>query len=129
MIVDGDVNVSEIELDLPESNNNHWFRKTLNVVTSSTAIAVLYTIVLGLLTIYYQKKSGKRYRVGVISLILTGLVFLSSFLVAAIFNPWAGIALGIIAFGMLPCSIIALVIGFQLGNMQNPRNKIESIHC
>ena len=109
--------IREIKLDLPESNNNHWFRKTLSVVTSSTAIAVLYTLLLGFLTLYYQKKSGKRYRVGIISLILTGLIFLSSILIATMSNPWAGIAIGMIAFGMLPCSIIALVIGFIAGKL------------
>ena len=103
--------VNEVNMDLPESTNSQWVRKTLNVLTSSIAIAVLYTVLLSLLTIYFYKKSGKPYRTGIFSILLAVAVFISSFVVAALTNPWAGIAISILAIGMLPSSVIALLVG------------------
>ncbi|MCA0173962.1 DUF5050 domain-containing protein [Bacillus sp. RAR_GA_16] len=110
--------VKEVSMDLPGSTNSQWVRKTLNVVTSSIAIAVYYTVLLSLLTIYYYKKSGKRYRTGLVSILLAVAVFLSSILVAMLSDPWAGIALGILAVGMLPSSVIALLVGLIIGRLE-----------
>ena len=107
--------VNEVSMDLPGSTNSQWFRKTLNVLTSSIAIAVLYTVLLCLLTIYSYKKAGKQYRTGVISILLAVAVFISSIVVAMLSDPWAGLALGILAVGMLPSSVIALLVGLVIG--------------
>lgn len=106
--------VNEVSMDLPGSTNSQWFRKTLNVLTNSVAMAILYTILLCLLTIYFSKKLGKPYRTGIISILLAGGIFISSVIVAMLSDPWFGLALGILAVGMLPSSAIALIVGFMI---------------
>ncbi|MFP3488594.1 hypothetical protein R0K20_13370, partial [Staphylococcus sp. SIMBA_130] len=79
-----------ISMDLPESTNSQWLRESLNIFTSSTAIAILYTVLLCLVTLYSYNKSGKQYRTGLISLLLAVAVFISSFIFAMVTNPWVG---------------------------------------
>ncbi len=104
-----------ITMDLPESTNGKWLRESLNIFTSSTAIAILYTVLLCLITLYSYNKSGKQYRTGLISLLLAVAVFISSFIFGMVTNPWVGIAVSILAIGMVPSSLIALIVGFLVG--------------
>ncbi|WP_166000568.1 DUF5050 domain-containing protein [Bacillus sp. Cs-700] len=104
-----------ITMDLPESTNGKWLRESLNIFTSSTAIAILYTVLLCLITLYSYKKSGKQYRTGLISLLLAVAVFISSFIFGILSNPWVGIAISIVAIGMVPSSLLALLVGFLIG--------------
>jgi Tol biopolymer transport system component len=113
-----DINTKEmnnVTLDLPESTNSHRLREALNIFTSSTVIAILYTVLLCLVTLYSYKKSGKQYRTGLISLLLAVAVFISSFIFGMLTNPWVGIAVSIVAIGMVPSSLIALIVGFLIG--------------
>ncbi|WP_273833906.1 DUF5050 domain-containing protein [Guptibacillus sedimenti] len=112
-----DFNTNEMDnitMDLPESTNSHWLREALNIFTSSTAIAILYTVLLCLVTLYSYKKYGKPYRTGLISLLLAVAVFISSFILGIMTNPWVGIAISIVAIGMVPGSLIALIVGFLI---------------
>ncbi|MCA0993336.1 DUF5050 domain-containing protein [Guptibacillus hwajinpoensis] len=106
--------MNNVTMDLPESTNSHWLREALNILTSSTTIAILYTVLLCLVTLYFFKKSGKPYRTGLISLLLAVAVFMSSFIFGMLTNPWVGIAISIVAIGMVPSSLIALLIGFLI---------------
>ncbi|MFP3338833.1 hypothetical protein R0J91_12680, partial [Micrococcus sp. SIMBA_131] len=52
---------------------------------------------------------------GLFSLLLAVAVFISSFIFAMVTNPWVGIAISIVAIGMVPSSLIALLVGFLIG--------------
>ena len=96
--------------------SSHWFMKTIDTFANSVTVAVLYVILLGLfstyLSFYHSKK--KSYLPATVSLAITVLVFISSFVVAFVVDPWYGIGLGMLAAALLGCTLVAFGYAFAL---------------
>jgi hypothetical protein len=109
-----------IDLDLPTSEENHWFIKTIDFLLSDIAIAVYYVLLLGGVTVYLQRNSGKVFLPSYISIGLAVLIFISSFVIGAITNPWFGIGLAMVAITVFICSILLLVFAFIVKRIVKP---------
>ncbi|MGG3801323.1 TolB family protein [Metabacillus fastidiosus] len=108
-----DHKIKTVPLKIKSEEKNLFFIKTLDLILSNTyTIAGLYLLLLGLLTVYFHKRSRKAFLPGIISISLAILAFISSFIVSAITNPWIGIAIGMIALALFICSIIILAFAF-----------------
>ncbi|MED4533330.1 hypothetical protein [Metabacillus fastidiosus] len=105
--------IKTVPLKIKHEEKNLWFIKSLDRILNNTyTITGLYVLLLGLLTVYFHKRSRKAFLPGIISISLAILTFLSSFIVSAITNPWIGIAIGMIASALFICSIIILAFAF-----------------
>ncbi|KKI89615.1 hypothetical protein WQ54_24995 [Bacillus sp. SA1-12] len=104
--VNGEEEPIEIDLNLPASTENHFVMKTMDFLFSDLAIAVYYVLLLGACTVYLHRHSGKVFMPSYLSLSLAILIFISSFVVAAITNPWYGIGLSMIACCVFFCSLL-----------------------
>jgi Tol biopolymer transport system component len=109
-----------IDLELPTSEENNWFIKTIDFVLSDIAIAVYYVLLLGGVTVYLQRNSGKVFLPSYISIGLAVLIFISSFVISAITNPWFGIALAMVALTVFICSLILLAFAFIVKRIVKP---------
>jgi hypothetical protein len=109
-----------IDLELPTSEENNWFIKTIDFVLSDIAIAVYYVLLLGGVTVYLQRNSGKVFLPSYISIGLAVLIFISSFVISAITNPWFGIALAMVALAVFICSLILLAFAFIVKRIVKP---------
>lgn len=107
-----------IELALSTQVSGHWLIKGVNKLVNGNTIAVLYVVLLSLLTSYlHQFHSKRKSKIPAIaSLFLTGFVLISSGIVAVMVDPWYGIGLGMIAVYLLGCTILVfayvLVLNF-----------------
>ncbi|CAM3866432.1 TolB family protein [Mesobacillus zeae] len=101
---------AEIGLDLPKSIRSNIIMKAIDYSVNDWTVGLLYTALLCLST--YYLRHGKVYRPGLISLGLSLLTFASSFIIAAKYDPWAGIAVGGLAVAVFICSILALIFAF-----------------
>lgn len=108
--------VDTIEMALSPPESSPWLLKSIDTFVNGSTVAVLYVILLGLfstyLSFYYSKR--KAYVPAIISLILTVLVFISSFVVAMMVDPWYGIGLGMLAAALLGCTLIIFGYAFVL---------------
>ncbi|MBO1512736.1 DUF5050 domain-containing protein [Metabacillus bambusae] len=109
-----------IDLELPASEENHWFIKTVDFLLSDAAIAVYYVLFLGGITVYLQRNSGKVFLPAYISIGLAVLIFISSFVIGAMTNPWFGIGLAMVAITVFICSILLLVFAFIVKRIVKP---------
>ncbi|MGG3804123.1 hypothetical protein [Metabacillus fastidiosus] len=108
-----DHKIKTVPLKIENEEKNLLFIKTLDRILSNTyTISGLYLLLLGLLTVYFHKRSGKAFLPGIISISIAILAFISSFIVSAITNPWIGIAIAMIALVLFICSIIILAFAF-----------------
>jgi Tol biopolymer transport system component len=103
--------VTEIHLDLPAAKSDNLVMKTINSAVNSWTIAILYALLLILSTL--QMAAEKIFLPTLISLGIALLAIAASFVVAAAVDPWAGIAIGMVAAGMLGCTIVSFL--FALG--------------
>jgi len=104
--------LSTIELDVPESGGVDWLKRKLDQAVNIYTIAGLYTILLGLITVYFHSKAKRIYLPVIVSLVLAVTIFIGSFVVAAMGKPWMGIGFGMLAVGIFVCSLIVLVFAF-----------------
>lgn len=106
-----------VELDLPDSEASHWLSKTMDTFANGNTMAILYVVLLGLISTYlafFHSKRKRRYIPAIASLLLAVLVFISSFIVAFVVNPWYGIGLGMLAAALFGCTLIVFVYVFTL---------------
>lgn len=110
----GTGDLQPVELALSTQVSSHWFIKGINQLVNGITIAVLYIIMIGLLITYLQQYYSKRksYVPAIVSLFLTVIGFISSFMVTYMVDPWFGIGLGMLATGLLGCT--AIVFGYAL---------------
>ena len=108
--------IDAIEIDLSHPKSNHRLLKTIDIFANGSTVAVLYVILLGLfstyLSFFYSKR--KAYIPAIVSLVLTVLGFISSFVVAMIVDPWYGIGLGMLTAALLVCTLIIFGYTFAL---------------
>ncbi|MEC2075051.1 hypothetical protein [Metabacillus fastidiosus] len=108
-----DHKIKRVPLKIENEEKNLFFIKILDRILSNTfTITGLYVLLLGLLTVYFHRRSRKTFLPGIISISLAILAFISSFIVSTITNPWIGIAIGMIALALFICSIIILAFAF-----------------
>ncbi|GIN21236.1 TolB family protein [Siminovitchia fordii] len=99
-----------VKLDTPQSKGGNRFIQMLNHTVNSLTLAILYMLLLSLLSVYlHYYYPGKMYLPVTVSLAIGILAFISSFAVAAMVNPWYGIGLGMLAAGILGCSFIVVL--------------------
>lgn len=119
--------IRPLQLDLPETSNG--FRPSVIVYwfTNPLTITGLYLLLFGLLTSYSQLMWNKVYLPAKISAILTGMVVAGSF-AAAVFNPWAAIALFTLAAGLAGCTIIIFFFAYSYRRIEksSKRNPQET---
>lgn len=114
--------LQRIRLAMPKGGTDHWFIGMLDRLVNGITMAVLYTILVGLLTTYqFLYRTNKRYAPVLISLILAVIVFISSIVVAISVNPWYGIGIGSVAAVMAGCTIIVFIYAFVLNRLGKRR--------
>ncbi|MFD1065124.1 TolB family protein [Oceanobacillus locisalsi] len=101
--------IEPIELDAPQPTDNHLFMQLLDRAVNSLTLAILYTFMMSLLSVYLLHYAGRAYLASIISFSVAIIVLAVSFAVAAIGDPWFGIGLGMLAVGIFGCSIIVLL--------------------
>ncbi|WP_226641436.1 TolB family protein [Mesobacillus subterraneus] len=104
--------VKEVTLEMPELEASNFVMKALDYSINSWSVGLMYTVLLILITIYVVP--GKVYLPSFISLSIVMLAIVASFAVAAMVDPWAGIGVGMLAFGLLVCTIIAFLFALAL---------------
>ncbi|GAB3055617.1 TolB family protein [Virgibacillus ainsalahensis] len=109
--------LATVDLDVPEAQGGSDFTKLLDQVVNSYTIATLYILLLGLVTMFLHFNKKKTYLPSIVSLSVAVIVFISSFVVAGLGNPWAGIGIGMLAAALFICSLIVLVFAFILKRM------------
>jgi dipeptidyl aminopeptidase/acylaminoacyl peptidase len=117
--------IQEIELSIPHQKTNHWLMKSMDTFANASTVAVFYVVFIGLLStyLYFYHSKRKSYLPAIISLSLSVLIFVSSFVVSYITdNPWNGIALGMLAAAAFGCTFIVFLYTFIL-NFFGKRNK------
>ncbi|WP_368658169.1 hypothetical protein AB3Z07_25515 [Metabacillus halosaccharovorans] len=110
--LEGDVKPELIELDLPGSSETYIIPKTIEFLLSEQAIAVYYVLFFVGLILVAKRRSGKVYLPSLISLALSVLTFVGSFVVGFLTNPWYGIGLSIVAITMFVCSLFLIVVSY-----------------
>jgi len=103
-----------VELDLPASSENNFIPKTIEFLLSEKAIAVYYVLFFVGLILVALRKSGKVYLPSFVSLGLSALFFVGSFVIGALTNPWYGIWLAMVALTMFICSLFLVLLSFIL---------------
>jgi len=108
--------IQSIEMKITPPNSSHWVMKTLDIFANGYTVAALYIILLGLLSTYlfFFHSTRKRFIPAIVSIILTVLVFISSFVVAMVVDPWYGIAVGMLAVALLGCTLIIFAYAYVL---------------
>ncbi|MBU7594270.1 hypothetical protein [Metabacillus halosaccharovorans] len=112
--LEGDVKPELIELDLPGSSETYIIPKTIEFLLSEQAIAVYYVLFFVGLILVAKRRSGKVYLPSLVSLALSVLTFVGSFIVGFLANPWYGIGLSIVAITMFVCSLFLIVVSFSI---------------
>lgn len=110
----GDDEPEMVELDLPASSENNFIPVTIEFLLSEKAIAVYYVLFFVGLILIAQRKSGKVYLPSFVSLGLSILFFVGSFVIGALTNPWYGIWLAMVAITMFICSLFLVLLSFIL---------------
>ncbi|MGV2941398.1 TolB family protein [Mesobacillus sp. LC4] len=104
--------LKEVTLEMPELEASNFVMKALDYSINSWTVGLLYTVLLMLITIYVVP--GKVLLPSFISLSIGMLAIVASFVVAAMVDPWAGIGVGMLAFGFLACTIIVFLFALAL---------------
>ncbi|MFD2761621.1 hypothetical protein [Lentibacillus juripiscarius] len=95
-----------VELDLPESSNDMQPGAIADKLVNTITMSGLYVLLFSLLTVYHHSVSNKTYFPAILSAILTGIVFLSSFAAVAFYNAWAGIGIFMLAVTLGGCTAV-----------------------
>lgn len=104
--------IEAVELDAPQSEEDNRLIQMLDRAVNSLTVAILYILLMSLLSVYLLHYAGKAYLPSIISFSLGILTFAASFVVAAAANAWYGMGLGMLAAGIFGCSIIILLFIF-----------------
>lgn len=112
MTVDIDTEkTTEIHLDIPGFSSGNMILKAIDYAVNSWTIALLYIILLFLLTFYFQPR--KVFLPSFISLAIAVLAVAASFIVASVIDPWAGIGIGMLSAGILLSTLASFI--FAIG--------------
>ncbi|MBM7605237.1 Tol biopolymer transport system component [Metabacillus crassostreae] len=111
---------SPLDLELPESQKSHLFMKLVDLFVSEAALAIYYIVFFGCFIVLSQRRSRKVFLPFFISLGLAVVLFISSFVVAALSNPWYGIAIAMVAAAMVGCSLVLLLLTFIVKKIMKP---------
>jgi dipeptidyl aminopeptidase/acylaminoacyl peptidase len=104
--------VKEVKLEMPELETSNFAVKAVDYTVNSWTVGMLYTVLLMLVTVYVFP--GKVFLPSIISLSIGMLTIAASFVVAAMYDPWAGIGVGMLATGILVCTIIVFLFALAL---------------
>jgi len=106
-------NIETVHLDLPQSSGENPFIQLLDRSVNIFTISILYMLLVGVLSMYFHHhKQRKAYLPSIVSFSIAILTFAASVAVALMVNPWAGIALGMLAVGIFGCSVIVVLFVF-----------------
>ncbi|GAE44798.1 hypothetical protein [Mesobacillus boroniphilus] len=86
--------------------------KTIDYSVNGWTVGLLYTVLLMLITVYVRKE--KVFLPALISLAIGLFTLAASFVVAAALDPWAGIGVGMLAAGLLACTIVLFIFAFAM---------------
>lgn len=106
--------LQQLEFELPESVVKYWFFKTVDRVINGWTVASLYVLFITALTLHFHKKQRRTYIPTMTSFGVSIFLFLSSFVVAGMTNPWYGIGIAMLAGAMFFCTFIVLLFAFIL---------------
>lgn len=109
-----------LDLELPASQKSHLMMKMVDLLVSEVALAIYYIVFFGCFIVLSQRYSRKVFLPFFISLSLAVVLFVSSFVVAALSNPWYGIAIAMVAVALVGCSLVLLLLTFIVKKIVKP---------
>lgn len=118
----GTKNIESIDLKDEKLNQRHPFANWLYKAVNIYMIAALYILLLCLLSAYSHFGKGKPYRVPLVSFGLAISLFIASFAASALYNPWYGMGLGMLAAGVVVCTGAAFLMAFFLSKISQRNN-------
>lgn len=114
--------IKEIKLDAPQSTEDHRLMQMVDRAVNSFTIAFLYILLFGFISVYLHYFNPRKiYLPSIVSFSLAILTFIMSFVVGAIFDPWLGMAFGMLAAGILGASIILVLLVLVFRALLNKR--------
>ncbi|MBS8263765.1 hypothetical protein DYI25_04820 [Mesobacillus boroniphilus] len=117
MTVDLETNkLKEVTLDMPDLKASNFVMKTIDSLVSGWTMGLLYTVLIMLITVYV--KPGKVLFPSFLSLVIGLLTLAASFVVASTIDPWSGIGVGMLAAGILACSIVSFIFSFIMKQLR-----------
>ena len=104
--------LKEVALEMPELEASNIIMKAIDYSVNSWTVGLLYTVLLVLITVYVVP--GRVLLPSFISLSIGMITIVASFIVAATVDPWAGIGVGMLAAGILVCTIFIFIFALAL---------------
>lgn len=101
-----------LTLDMPGLQPSNFVMKAIDYSVNSWTVGLLYTVLFMLITVYVFP--GRVFLPSIISLSIGMLTIVASIIVAATVDPWAGIGVGMLATGILACTIVLFIFAFGL---------------
>ncbi len=114
--------IQEVKLSVPKGTNNSALNKLVGYIGNGYTIGLLYVVLLSLFTYSFHKNKHKPYVIPIISLSIAIVGVVASFVTAAVFDPWVGIAIGTLSIGIAACSIILFLIAFVIKQVTTTHN-------
>ncbi|MBT2645061.1 PD40 domain-containing protein [Bacillus sp. ISL-41] len=104
--------LKELTLDMPKLQPSNFVMKAIDYSVNSWTVGLLYTVLFMLITVYVFP--GRVFLPSIISLSIGMLTIVTSIIVAATVDPWAGIGVGMLATSILACTIVLFIFAFGL---------------
>jgi tricorn protease-like protein len=104
--------LNEVTLDMPELKGSNLVLKAIDDSVNGSTVGLLYTMLLILITVYLWPE--RVFLPSIISLVIGLLTLAASFVVAATVDPWAGIGVGMLAAGLLACTLVLFTFAFVM---------------
>ncbi|WLR57429.1 hypothetical protein LC048_11570 [Mesobacillus subterraneus] len=108
----GTKKLKDIRLEMPDLESSNFVMKAIDYSVNSWTVGLLYTVLLMLITVYV--KHEKVFLPSIISLVFGLLTIAASLVVAATVDPWAGIGVGMLAAGLLVCTLVLFIFAFVI---------------
>jgi dipeptidyl aminopeptidase/acylaminoacyl peptidase len=102
--------LKEIRLEMPDLKSSNFIMKAIDYSVNSWTVGLLYTALLMLITVYVKQE--KVFLPSLISLAMGLLALAASFVVAFVVDPWTGTGVGMLATGLLACTIVLFIFAF-----------------
>lgn len=104
--------LKELRLEIPDLSSSNFVMKVIDYSVNSWTVGLLYTVLFMLITVYV--KHEKVFLPSLISLAIGLFALAASFVVAVTVDPWAGIGVGMLAAGLLVCTIVLFIFAFVM---------------
>ncbi|MBT2695729.1 PD40 domain-containing protein [Bacillus sp. ISL-55] len=104
--------LKELTLEMPDLESSNFVMKAIDYSVNSWTVGLIYTVLFMLITVYV--KHEKVFLPSLISLAIGLLTLAASFVVAATVDPWAGIGVGMLAAGLLVCTIVLFLFALVI---------------